>query len=152
MFRKSSTESLITKALNAIRDETPAMYNAKAFTSSHITKQFFQLRLEGHEREHFDVLFLDNQHKMISCERMFSGTIDQASVYPREIVKEVLKVNAAAVIFAHNHPSGIPEPSKSDDALTSRLKSALELIAVRVLDHIIVGNNSTYSYQENGAL
>ena len=94
---------------------------------------------------------LDSQHKVLWCNVIFSGTIDGASIYPREIVKAALYANAAAVILAHNHPSGQPEPSTADKRITERIKSALALLDIRVLDHIIVGD-SCYSFAESGEL
>jgi DNA repair protein RadC len=116
------------------------------------TRDYLLLQLRGHEHEVFACLFLNNRHHIISFEKMFNGTINSASVYPREIVKRALGHNAAAVIFAHNHPSGIAEPSQADISLTIRLKEALELVDIRVLDHFIVGNNEATSFAERGLL
>ncbi len=99
-------------------------------------------------QEVFAIVFLDNRHRVIAYEELFYGTIDGASVHPREIVRKALEHNAAAVILAHNHPSGIAEPSTADERLTSRVREALGLIDVRVLDHIIVGGDTTYSFAE----
>jgi DNA repair protein RadC len=96
-------------------------------------------------------MLLDSQHKVLECNVMFSGTIDGASIYPREIVKAALHASAAAVILAHNHPSGQPEPSGADKRITQRIKSALELLDIRLLDHIIVGD-SCYSFAQSGEL
>jgi DNA repair protein RadC len=95
---------------------------------------------------------MDNQHRLIKYEELFFGTIDSASVHPREVVKHALKHNAAAVIFAHNHPSGVAEPSQADQRITDRLKSALLLVDVRVLDHMIVGDQEVLSFAEKGLL
>ena len=105
-----------------------------------------------HEYEHeiFAVLLLDTKHKIIGFHEMFKGSIDSASVYPREVVKLALEHNAAAMILTHNHPSGNPQPSQADIQLTSRLKEALALVEVRILDHIIVGTDGCYSLVENG--
>jgi DNA repair protein RadC len=97
-------------------------------------------------------MFLDSQHRLIAFERLFRGTIDGASVYPRVVVRRALELNAAAVIFTHNHPSGVPEPSTADINITKRLKDALGLIDVRVLDHIIAGTDGTSSMAESGLL
>ncbi|HGP3147634.1 TPA: JAB domain-containing protein, partial [Pseudomonas aeruginosa] len=102
--------------------------------------------------EVFAALFLDSQHRLLEYVELFRGTIDAAAVYPREVVKEALRVNAAAVIFSHNHPSGNPEPSQADKVLTQRLKEALALVDVRTLDHIIVGGEATASFAEQGLL
>ena len=100
----------------------------------------------------FACLFLDNQHRVILLEELFRGTIDGASVYPREVVKQALYHNAAAVIFAHNHPSGISEPSQADKHITEKLKQALSLFDIRVLDHFIIGDGQPYSFAEHGLL
>jgi DNA repair protein RadC len=99
------------------------------------TKEYVRCKLGSHEREVFALLLLDNQNRLIEFKELFHGTVDAASVYPREVVKEVLEVNAAAVIFAHNHPSGDSTPSQADRRITERLKDALALVDVRVLDH-----------------
>ncbi|NOX42705.1 MAG: hypothetical protein GXP19_03095, partial [Gammaproteobacteria bacterium] len=104
------------------------------------------------EHEVFGCLYLDNRHSVIRFEALFRGTIDGASVHTREVVKQALKYNAAAVIFTHNHPSGIAEPSSADEALTRRLIDALKLVDIRVLDHIIVGNGCSFSFAERGLL
>lgn len=122
-----------------------------AMTSPTLAKDAIQLHLAGLEHEVFACLFLDNQHRVIKFDEMFRGTIDSASVYPREVVKAALACNAAAVIFAHNHPSGVAEPSEADRCITQRLKQAFGLIDIRVLDHFIVGE-SVYSFAEHGLL
>ena len=104
------------------------------------------------EHEVFACLFLDNRHRLICYKQMFNGTIDSASVYPREVVKAALQTNSAAVIFAHNHPSGVAEPSRADIDITQRLTKALALIEVRVLDHIIVGDGYQVSLAERGEM
>lgn len=106
------------------------------------------------EAEKFVVVFLDNRHRVISADVMFQGTVDGTSVYPREVVKAALSYNAAAIILAHNHPSGVAEPSQADERITQRLKSALELVDVRLLDHVIVGGNTgkTVSLAARGSL
>lgn len=115
------------------------------------TRQYLAAQLQSYPHEVFACLFLDNRHRVIAFEKMFYGTIDGASVYPREVVRLALKKNAAAVIFAHNHPSGVAEPSRSDEQITQRLKQALELVDIRVLDHIIVGDELV-SFAERGLL
>ena len=115
-------------------------------------RQFLQLKLRCLEHEVFACLFLDNQHAVIGYEELFRGTIDGASVYPREVVKRCLSLNAAAVIFAHNHPSGIAEPSQADQRLTQRLKAALGTVDIRVLDHFVVGDAEALSFAERGLL
>ena len=115
-------------------------------------KSLVALEMRNLEHEIFACLFLDNRHRLISYEALFRGTIDSASVYPREVVKAALACNAAAVVFAHNHPSGVAEPSRADIDITTRLSKALNLIDVRVLDHIIVGGNYQVSLAERGEL
>jgi len=121
-------------------------------TSPESVKQFCRLQAAHLEHEVFGVLLLDNQHQLIESVTLFRGTIDGASVYPREVVKEVLSVNAAACIFFHNHPSSLAEPSDADRRITTRLIDALKLIDVRVLDHLIVTCRSAYSFAEAGIL
>ena len=116
------------------------------------TGRFLKSKLRGYTREVFACLYLDNQHRLIRYEELFFGTIDGASVHPREVVKRVLFHNAAAVIFAHNHPSGVPEPSQADQRITDRLKNALLLVDVRVLDHMIVGDQQVMSFAERGLI
>lgn len=123
-----------------------------ALTSSELTRQYLRARLSHYEHEVFACLYLDNQHRVVKLEELFSGTIDGAAVYPREVVKRCLHNNAAAVIFAHNHPSGIAEPSQADIGITARLKAALNTIDVRVLDHIVVGRCEAVSFAERGLL
>ncbi|MDX1490978.1 MAG: DNA repair protein RadC [Pseudohongiellaceae bacterium] len=121
-------------------------------TSSELTRQYLRARLKHYEHEVFACLYLDNQHRVVSLEELFCGTIDGAAVYPREVVKRCLHNNAAAVIFAHNHPSGVSEPSQADISITQRLKSALNTIDVRVLDHVVVGANDVVSFAERGLI
>ncbi|MDR9826574.1 DNA repair protein RadC [Vibrio sp. FNV 38] len=114
------------------------------------TKLYLSSLLRDRTREAFFVLFLDNQHRVISDEVMFEGTIDSASVYPREVVKRSLQYNAAALILAHNHPSGIAEPSQADRRITRRLVDALSLVDIRILDHFVVGDGEVVSFSERG--
>ena len=113
---------------------------------------YLKLQFEGLEYESFRVMYLDNQHGLIKMKEMFRGTINSAKVYPREILKAALHFNAAAVILSHNHPSGKREPSPSDKEITRQLATALKLIDVRVIDHIIVGGSDTFSFAQNGLL
>lgn len=112
---------------------------------------YLRLRLGGLQHEEFHVLWLDNRHHILQCQRLFTGTIDGAAVYPREVVRAALAINASAAILAHNHPSGIAEPSPADRAITKELRDSLRLIGVRVLDHIIVGADCT-SFAKLGLL
>lgn len=119
-------------------------------SSPQVVKDYLTVKLAELEHEVFAALFLDGQHRVIQYTEMFRGTLTQTSVYPREVVKEALRINAGAVIFAHNHPSGVAEPSRADEALTKTLKDALALVEVKVLDHIIVGGTTTVSFAERG--
>jgi len=116
------------------------------------TRAFLRSHLGPLEHEVFAMLVLDNRHRLIEYVELFRGTVDGASVHPREVVKEILKRNGAAVIFAHNHPSGVAEPSQADELITRRLRDGLALIDVRVLDHIIVGDEKCTSFAERGLL
>ena len=120
------------------------------FTSSHAVRDWLRLQLASLEREEFTVLFLDNQHRLIAHETLFTGTINHTQVHPREVVKSGLRYNAAAAVLAHNHPSGDPEPSKADRQLTDRLKEVLGLVDVKTLDHLVVGQDGIVSFAERG--
>jgi len=127
-------------------------YNREqSFNNPNHTKHYLSMKLGHQEREVFAVLFLDNQNQLLSYQELFYGTVDSASVYPREVAKAALKTNAAAVIFAHNHPSGVAEPSTSDKRITSRLIDALKLLDIRVLDHVVVGSTCV-SFAERGLI
>ena len=128
------------------------MKGRTVFATPDAVRDFLRIHFAGQEYESFVVLFLDAQNRLITFEEMFRGTLTQTSVYPREIVKTALRENAACVIFSHNHPSGVPEPSRADESLTQTLKAALSLVDVRVLDHIIVGGSGTLSFAERGLL
>ncbi len=121
-----------------------------ALTSPQQTKLYLTSVLRDRQREAFYILFLDNQHRVIQAEVLFEGTIDAASVYPREVVKRALQLNAAALILAHNHPSGVAEPSQADRRITQRLVDALQLVDIRVLDHFVVGDGEVVSFAERG--
>lgn len=120
------------------------------FTSPGAVRDYLRLHLAERTHEIFYCLFLDSQHRLLDGRELFRGTIDGCSVYPREVVKATLEVNAAAVILAHNHPSGIAEPSTADRQITDRLKNALALIDVRVLDHFVIGDQDVISFAERG--
>ncbi len=122
------------------------------FDSPAAVKDYVQLQLGALAHEVFAVLFLDSQHRLIRLDEMFRGTLNQTSVYPREVVRRALAHNAGAVILAHNHPSGVAEPSRADEYLTQTLKSALQLVDVRVLDHLVVGRGTVVSFAERGLL
>ena len=123
-----------------------------AMTAPRVVGDFLRTKLADLEHELFVALLLDSQNRLIEYVELFRGTISQTSVYPREVVKVALAKNAAAVIFAHNHPSGVPEPSRADELLTQTLKQALALVDVRVLDHIIVAGAETVSFAERGLI
>ena len=128
------------------------MRQRNVLDSPQAVRDYLRVTLARLEHEVFMAVFLDAQHRVIAAEELFRGTLTQTSVYPREVVKRALANNAAAVIFAHNHPSGIPEPSRSDELLTQALREALSLVDVRVLDHFIVGGNGVVSFAERGLL
>lgn len=129
-----------------------SLVRGQAITDAAATKRFLKGRMRREGREIFACLLLDNQHRLIRFEELFFGTIDGASVHAREVVKVALRHNAAAVIFAHNHPSGIAEPSQADRRITERLVAALQLLDIRVLDHLIVGDEEVLSFAERGYL
>jgi DNA repair protein RadC len=120
--------------------------------STRDTKDFLQAQLRDRKSEVFGVLFLDNRHRVLAFEELFQGTLNGTAVYPREIVKRALRHNAAAVILVHNHPSGVAEPSRADELLTNRLKEALSLVDIRLLDHLVVGDGETVSFSERGLI
>ncbi|MEY4752810.1 MAG: hypothetical protein RJA44_485, partial [Pseudomonadota bacterium] len=122
------------------------------FDAPQVVRDYLRLQLAELAHEVFVVLFLDAQHRLISCDEMFRGTLTQTSVYPREVLKRALALNAAAVILAHNHPSGVTEPSRADEYLTQQLRAALALVDVRVLDHFVVGRADVLSFAERGLL
>jgi len=123
-----------------------------AFTKPDDARTYLRDAYMGFEYEIFGVIFLDNQHRILASDELFRGTIDGASVYPREVAKLALKHNAAACIFFHNHPSGVVEPSSADRAITERLKDALRVLDVRVLDHFVVGKEGSVSFAERGLI
>jgi DNA repair protein RadC len=142
-------QAVLEMSRRALQEE---MRNGDALNSPAAVRNYLQLLLRGREQEVFMVIFLDAQHRVIASEELFHGTLTQTSVYPREVVKRALALNAAAVIFAHNHPSGVTEPSQSDRVLTDALKQALQLVDVRVLDHFIVAGAGCLSFAEKGML
>lgn len=121
-----------------------------ALTSPTLTRAFLHRQLRDHPYEVFAAIFLDTRHRLIAYEPLFRGTVDGTSVYPREVVRRALDLNAAALIFAHNHPSGMAAPSAADRAITARLKETLALFDIRVLDHVVVGDGETFSFAEHG--
>lgn len=148
-YREAQTDEVLQAAqsllLNRVR-------NTEEFTSPQVVRDFLRVRLSALEHEIFAVLHLDAQNRVLEYVEMFRGTVSQTSVYPREVVKESLARNSAAVILVHNHPSGAARPSRADEALTQTLKAALALVDVRVLDHLIVAGADVVSFAEMGLL
>lgn len=149
VLRLVTPDEILSMARHLIRQR---FVRGQAITSPHDTREFLMLELAALEHEVFYCIFLDNQHQILLAETCFQGTVDAASVYPREIVKRALTLNASAVILAHNHPSGLAEPSQSDLSITNKLKEALALIEVRVLDHFVIGGTEFCSFAERGLL
>lgn len=142
-------QAVMEMSRRALQEEMQA---GDALNSPRAVRDYLRLLLRGRPQEVFVMLFLDAQHRVIASEELFHGTLTQTSVYPREVVKRALHHNAAAVLFAHNHPSGVAEPSHSDELLTVALKQSLALVDVRVLDHFIVAGAGSLSFAEKGLL
>jgi len=142
-------QAVLEMARRHLQDQ---LQRGDAITNPTATRHFLQARLRHLPHEVFACLFLDNRHRVICFEELFRGTIDAASVYPREVVKRALALNAAAVIAAHNHPSGVAEPSQADERITWRLRDALALVDIRLLDHLVVGDGEPVSLAERGVL
>ncbi len=147
---RPATDEQILEAARQVVDRK--MRRGNAFTSAPDVKAYLRTKLAGLEHEVFAVLFLDNKLRLIEYAELFRGTIDAADVHPREVVKMALRLNAAAVIVSHNHPSGDPTPSDADRSITCRLKDALRLVDVRLLDHIIIGGRSSVSLAQRGLI
>ena len=147
--KRAELAAVVEMARRSLAQE---LQTTPVFDSPQAVKHYVQLQLSGLQFEVFSVLFLDAQHRLLAMEEMFRGTLSQTSVYPREVVKRALARNAGAVILAHNHPSGLAEPSRADEFLTQTLKSALALVDVRVLDHLVVGQGQVVSFAERGLL
>lgn len=148
--RNEADEAIIRQALKII--ERRFALKRKALNSPAAVRDYLRLSLPDLQHEVFCCAFLDAQNRVIAFEELFRGTLTQTSVYPREIVKRALHHNAAAIIFAHNHPSGVAEPSRADEMLTQALKQALALVDVKVLDHFVVGGAAVMSFAERGLL
>ena len=146
---KVEEDKLIYDALNILKNR---FKRGAPLSSPAQVREYLALKLSKYEREVFMVLFLDTRHRVIKTEEMFLGTLDGACVYPREVVKEALGCNAGAVIVCHNHPSGVSEPSLADQAITRRLKDALLLVEIRMLDHFIIAGGTTVSMASRGML
>jgi DNA repair protein RadC len=136
----------------ARRSLAQPLSDAPVFDRPQAVKDYVALHLRGLPHEVFAVLFLDTQHRLLALEELFRGTLAQTSVYPREVVKRALALNAGAAILAHNHPSGAAEPSRADEFLTTSIRSALQLVDVRLLDHLVVGGQDVVSFAERGLL
>lgn len=135
-YRIATTDEVVSTAKRAINQK---YRRGVAFTSPKVVEEYLQVKLGFEDNEKFVALWLDGRHRLIAYEELFNGTIDGTSVYPRVVVQKAIAHNAAAAIFAHPHPSGVAEPSQADERITRRLKSALELVDIRLLDHIVVG-------------
>lgn len=147
-YAAESDDAIIARALGILRAR---MGTGPVFSAPRTVRDYLTLHLQR-DHEVFAVMFLDSQHRLIALEEMFRGTLTQTSVYPREVVKRALALNAGAVVLAHNHPSGMPEPSRADEHLTHTLKAALSMVDVRVLDHIVVGGADSVSMAERGLM
>ncbi|MHB1829077.1 MAG: JAB domain-containing protein [Steroidobacteraceae bacterium] len=147
LFREATPEETLVAAHHAI---SRRFRRGATLNSPQLVREYLRITFATLDHEVFCVLLLDSHHRLLSFQEMFRGTIDSAAVFPREVVKEVLKHNAGAVIFAHNHPSGRAEPSVADESITRRLKEALALIDVRVLDHLVVAGTTFVSMAERG--
>lgn len=148
LYRSATEDEIIETALSIINSR---FVKGTAITDPKQTHEFLKLELAHEEHEIFAVIWLDNRHRVIAFEALFRGTIDAASVYPREVVKSALEHNAAACILCHNHPSGLAEPSQADKQITEKVKAALKLVDVRALDHVLVAEE-TYSFAEHGMI
>lgn len=157
LFAKSPEASLVHEKCAVARELVlrslqEDMREGNALTSPGAVRDYLRLAIAGREHEVFVCLWLDAQHRVLSAEELFRGTLTQTSVYPREVVKAALRANAAAVIFAHNHPSGAVQQSQADELLTRNLKDVLALVEIKVLDHFIVAGAHTLSFAERGLL
>lgn len=148
-FSPASKETIVKAALGLT---ARSIVRSDALNNPRAVREYLQVRFADLQHEVFTIIYLDNRNRVLKVEEMFRGTIDGASVHPREVVKGALLNNAAAVIFAHNHPSGVGDPSQADEIITARLKDALALIDVRVLDHLIVAGPFVTSFAERGLL
>ncbi len=148
-YRPAKADEVLQAALRVLAGQ---MYGSEALTSPQVVRDFLRIKLGTLEHEVFALIHLDAQNRVIDYVEMFRGTVSQTSVYPREVVKESLARNSAALILVHNHPSGVAEPSRADEMLTQTLKSALALVDMRVLDHLVVAGANILSFAERGLL
>ena len=144
-------DEIISKAISILESRL-CRYDVEIFTTPETTKNFLRLKLAQLKSEVFACMFLDNRNRLIKYEVIFNGTLSGCSVYPREVVLKALEYNAAAVIFAHNHPSGNSEPSQADKNITIAIKNALECVDIRSLDHIVIGDDNCTSFAERGLI
>jgi len=142
-------QSVVTLAMKVLAIKHRA---GRSLSNPDATRNYLRLRLADYRNEVFGCLFLDNRHRIIAMRELFQGTIDGASIHPRVVVQQAMEANAAAMVFFHNHPSGVAEPSHADEAITRRLKEALALVDVRVLDHFVVSAGESVSFAERGLL
>lgn len=149
MYAPASDELVLAEAMRIIATR---VLRRTVLSNPQNTRDYLVMRFRDLQHEVFTCIFIDNRNRIITCEELFRGTVDGASVHPREVVKRALFHNAASVIFAHNHPSGCAEPSPADQLITRRLKEALSLIDVRVLDHLVVGGAEVESFAQLGLL
>lgn len=154
MARKSNVvaitdpdDAVVARALSILDKR---VRRGPVFTDPATIGRYLKLQLQGHEREHFAAMFLNAKHYLLAYEVLFTGSLEGTEVHPREVVKQALRHNASAVIVAHNHPSGDPTPSGADRSMTSRLRSALQIIDVRLLDHFVIGVGDPYSMASKG--
>ena len=148
-LNEQEKQSIVTLATKVLAFKFRA---GRVLSSPDETRAYLRLKLAGYRNEVFGCLFLDNRHRILAMRELFQGTIDGASVHPRVVVQRALEVNAAAVVLFHNHPSGVAEPSHADEAITRRLRDALALVDVRVLDHFVVAAGDSVSFAERGLL
>ncbi|CAI2039792.1 DNA repair protein RadC [Serratia fonticola] len=148
MQYETHEQHIITQAIGLLERQLQA--RTVLLAQPDAVRSYLRLQLERQERELFMVMYLDNQHRLIECETLFTGTLGSVSVYPREIARQALTYNAASLILAHNHPSGMAEPSQADRSLTDKVIAALLLIDVRVLDHLVIGHGESVSFAERG--
>jgi DNA repair protein RadC len=147
--KKAELSAVLELARRALKEQLRA---DSVLGSPGAVRDYLRLRIGTLEHEVFLAMLLDSQHRVLKCVELFRGTLTQTSVYPREVVKAALAANAAAVVFAHNHPSGVAQPSQADELLTRQLKEALSLVEIKVLDHFIVAGNQCLSFAERGLL
>ena len=148
-LNEAEKQSAVTLAMKVLAIKHRA---GRTLSNPQVTRNYLRLRLADYQNEVFGSVFLDSRHRILALRELFQGTIDGASVHPRVVVQQALEVNAAAMVFFHNHPSGVAEPSRADEMLTRRLSEALALVDVRVLDHFVVSGGESVSFAERGLI